>query len=152
MQAGNSAQGQQLNTLMEQTRENSIRLKERIKTLQKQPVTERAAAQRKQQLEYVRKKFMDAIEKYMNEEKEYRDKYKDRMARRFKIGKFSALFPLCCNMFLSFDQCDRMRPRTKLLLSSMVIRMSKYSLRMPWGAFTRTPRVSTRRCSNETRT
>ena len=72
---------------MEQTRQQSVALKERIKTLKRQPVTERAHAQRKQQLEYVSKRFMDAIEKYQNEEKEYRDKYKDRMARQLRIGK-----------------------------------------------------------------
>lgn len=86
MQPGNNSQNQQLDTKMEQTRQQSIQLKERIKALKRQPVTERAHAQRKQQLEFVSKRFMGAIEKYQNEEKEYRDKYKDRMARQFKIG------------------------------------------------------------------
>lgn len=86
VQAGNSDQNQRLDGMVEQTRQQSVQLKERIKALQKQPVTERVASQRKQQLDFVRKRFMEAIEKYQNEEKEYRDKYKDRMARQFRIG------------------------------------------------------------------
>ena len=66
-------------------------LRRRIQSLQRQPMDQRTAALRKPQLDLVRSQFMDAIQRYQRTEKEYSDKYKDRMARQFKIGE-SAVF------------------------------------------------------------
>ncbi|KAH8117351.1 t-SNARE [Phellopilus nigrolimitatus] len=83
----NSASNQQLENMMEETRSMSVTLKNRIKALQTQPVDLKSANMRKPQIDLVRSKFMDAIKKYQSEEKVYRDKYKVRMARQFRIVK-----------------------------------------------------------------
>lgn len=62
-------------------------IKKRIQSLQSQRVDARAANMRRPQLELIRSKFMDAIQKYQTEEKAYRDKTKDRIARQYMIGK-----------------------------------------------------------------
>ena len=62
-------------------------IKKRIQSLQSQRVDARAATMRRPQLELIRSKFMDAIQKYQTEEKAYRDKTKDRIARQYMIGK-----------------------------------------------------------------
>ncbi|EJD05834.1 t-SNARE [Fomitiporia mediterranea MF3/22] len=85
VEPGNSRSNQQLENLMEETRGMGSEIKNRIKALQMQPVDEKAANMRKPQIDLVRERFKNAIEKYQGEEKLYRDKYKERMARQFKI-------------------------------------------------------------------
>lgn len=52
-----------------------------------QPVNQRTANMRKPQIDLVREKFMDAINQFQSVEKLYRDKYKERIGRQFKIGE-----------------------------------------------------------------
>ncbi|KAL5490303.1 hypothetical protein ACEPAI_5136 [Sanghuangporus weigelae] len=85
VEPGNSRSNQQLDRMMEETRSMSSTIMSRIKALKMQPVDEKAANMRRPQIGLVQEKFKEAINKYQNEEKIYRDKYKERMARQFKI-------------------------------------------------------------------
>lgn len=86
VESGN-ANNQQLDNLVEDMRVTSSAIANRIKTLQRRPMPAKSAGQRKQQLEFVNKKFRDSLQRYQAEEKLYRDKYKERMARQFRIGE-----------------------------------------------------------------
>ena len=68
-------------------RNGPINTERRRNEEQSQRVDARAANMRRPQLELIRSKFMDAIQKYQTEEKAYRDKTKDRIARQYMIGK-----------------------------------------------------------------
>jgi len=81
----NSRTNQELDNLIDQTRSLSDQIKRRIQALQRQPVDARQAATRKPQIDLVRTNFMEAIQEYQAKEKDYRNGYKDRMARQFKI-------------------------------------------------------------------
>ena len=91
VEPSNSRSNQELENLIEETRAMSSGIKRRIESLRRQPVDARSANLRKPQIELVQTKFMDAISKFQGEEKLYRDKYKERMARQFKIGKLSVI-------------------------------------------------------------
>ena len=84
---GGSNLTRQIDGLIEETRGLMGNIKKRIQSLQSQRVDARAANMRRPQLELIRSKFMDAIQKYQTEEKAYRDKTKDRIARQYMIGK-----------------------------------------------------------------
>lgn len=86
VESGNT-NNQQLDNLIENMRVASSAIANRIKGLQKRPMPAKSSGQRKQQLEFVNKKFRDSLQKYQAEEKLYRDKYKERMARQFRIGE-----------------------------------------------------------------
>lgn len=90
-----------MESLLESTRGISISLKNRIRALQMQPVDQRTANMRKPQLDLARQKFMDAINKFQAEEKLYRDKYKERMARQFRIGESTRLLSHVLHGFLN---------------------------------------------------
>ncbi|PAV17162.1 syntaxin [Pyrrhoderma noxium] len=82
---GGSNLTRQIDGLIEETRGLMGNIKKRIQSLQSQRVDARAANMRRPQLELIRSKFMDAIQKYQTEEKAYRDKTKDRIARQYMI-------------------------------------------------------------------
>lgn len=76
--------------MMEETRAMSSTIMNRIKALRMQPIDEKAANMRRPQIGLVQEKFKEAVNRYQNEEKLYRDKYKERMARQFRIGMWRA--------------------------------------------------------------
>ncbi|KAI5122082.1 hypothetical protein M0805_006064 [Coniferiporia weirii] len=82
---GNGRANQQLENEVDEMRTMSSNLKNQIKALQSQRVDAKAASMRKPQIDLVRTKFMEAITKYQAMEKLYRDKYKERLTRQFKI-------------------------------------------------------------------
>lgn len=82
----NSRGNEDLENLVEETRTMSASIKRRIEALRRQSVDARSQTLRKPQIELVQAKFIEAIQKFQGHEKLYRDKYKDRMARQFKIG------------------------------------------------------------------
>lgn len=88
VEPSNSRGNQDLENLIEETRAMSASIKRRIEALRRQPVDARSQNLRKPQIELVQAKFIEAIQKFQGEEKLYRDKYKERMARQFKIGAF----------------------------------------------------------------
>jgi syntaxin 1B/2/3 len=77
----------QLDTLVADTSGLSSSLKQRIKALEKQGGSGRDGQIRKQQTALVKSKFVDAIQSYQTVEQQYRQKYKQRMERQFKIVK-----------------------------------------------------------------
>ncbi|KAK7043590.1 hypothetical protein VNI00_008201 [Paramarasmius palmivorus] len=77
----------QLDELVEDTSALSATLKRRIKALEKQGGAGRDGQIRKQQTSLVKSKFVEAIQSYQTVEQQYRQKYKQRMERQFKIVK-----------------------------------------------------------------
>ena len=77
---------QQLEDLVADTSALSNVLKRRIKALQKQGGGGRDGEIRKQQTGLVKQKFMEAIQSYQTVEQQYRQKYKQRLERQYKIG------------------------------------------------------------------
>lgn len=77
----------QLQELVEDTSALSATLKGRIKALERQGSSGRDGQIRKQQTALVKSKFVDAIQSYQTVEQQYRQKYKQRMERQFKIVK-----------------------------------------------------------------
>lgn len=77
----------ELDELIEETSSLSNQLKTRIKSLEKQGGSGRDGSIRKQQTGAVKAKFVEAIQNYQNVEQQYRQKYKQRMERQFKIVK-----------------------------------------------------------------
>ncbi|KAH7923522.1 t-SNARE [Leucogyrophana mollusca] len=77
----------QLEELVEDTSALSATLKRRIKALERQGGSGRDGQIRKQQTALVKSKFVDAIQNYQTVEQQYRQKYKQRMERQFKIVK-----------------------------------------------------------------
>jgi len=77
----------QLNELVADTSALSATLKRRIKALEKQGGSGRDGQIRKQQTALVKAKFVEAIQNYQTVEQQYRQKYKQRMERQFKIVK-----------------------------------------------------------------
>lgn len=77
----------QLQELVEDTSAMSTTLKRRVKDLERQGGSGRDAQIRKQQTALVKSKFVDAIQSYQTVEQQYRQKYKQRMERQFKIVK-----------------------------------------------------------------
>ncbi|PPQ64099.1 hypothetical protein CVT24_008916 [Panaeolus cyanescens] len=73
----------QLDDLVEETSALSTTLKRRIKSLEAQP----GPASRRNQIAFVKSKFVEAIQNYQNVEQSYRQRYKQRMERQFKIVK-----------------------------------------------------------------
>ncbi|KAI0780762.1 t-SNARE [Trametes elegans] len=78
---------QQLEELVADTSALSNVLRRRIKALQKQGGAGRDGQIRKQQTGLVKQKFMDAIQNYQTVEQQYRQKYKQRLERQYKIVK-----------------------------------------------------------------
>jgi len=77
----------QLDELVADTSALSTTLKRRIKALEKQGGSGRDGQIRKQQTALVKSKFVEAIQGYQTVEQQYRQKYKQRMERQFKIVK-----------------------------------------------------------------
>jgi len=77
----------QLDELVADTSALSATLKRRIKALEKQGGSGRDGQIRKQQTALVKSKFVEAIQGYQTVEQQYRQKYKQRMERQFKIVK-----------------------------------------------------------------
>uniref|UniRef100_A0A0W0FU27 t-SNARE coiled-coil homology domain-containing protein n=1 Tax=Moniliophthora roreri TaxID=221103 RepID=A0A0W0FU27_MONRR len=77
----------QLDELVEDTSALSATLKRRIKALERQGGAGRDGQIRKQQTSLVKSKFVEAIQNYQTVEQQYRQKYKQRMERQFKIVK-----------------------------------------------------------------
>jgi len=77
----------QLDELVADTSALSTTLKRRIKALEKQGGSGRDGQIRKQQTALVKSKFVEAIQNYQTVEQQYRQKYKQRMERQFKIVK-----------------------------------------------------------------
>jgi syntaxin 1B/2/3 len=77
----------QLDELLADTSALSATLKRRIKALEKQGGSGRDGQIRKQQTQVVKSKFVEAIQQYQTVEQQYRQKYKQRMERQFKIVK-----------------------------------------------------------------
>lgn len=75
----------QLQELVEDTSALSATLKRRVKDLERQGGSGRDGQIRKQQTALVKSKFIDAIQSYQTVEQQYRQKYKQRMERQFKI-------------------------------------------------------------------
>lgn len=73
----------QLDELVQETSALSTTLKRRIKALEAQP----GPASRRNQIAFVKSKFVEAIQNYQNVEQSYRQRYKQRMERQFKIVK-----------------------------------------------------------------
>lgn len=78
---------QQLEELVADTSALSNVLKRRIKQLERQGASGRDGQIRKQQTGLVKQKFMEAIQNYQTAEQQYRQKYKQRLERQFKIVK-----------------------------------------------------------------
>ncbi|KAH9857074.1 t-SNARE [Lenzites betulinus] len=78
---------QQMEELVEDTSALSNVLRRRIKSLQKQGGSGRDGEIRKQQTGLVKQKFMEAIQNYQTVEQQYRQKYKQRLERQYKIVK-----------------------------------------------------------------
>ncbi|KZV88310.1 syntaxin-like protein [Exidia glandulosa HHB12029] len=77
----------QLEELMDETSGLSNELKRRIKTLQAQRRTGADAQARAQQIDFVKSKFVESIQGYQQVEREYRQKYRQRIERQMKIVK-----------------------------------------------------------------
>lgn len=77
----------QLDELVSQTSDLSASLKRRVKDLERQGGPGRDGQVRKQQTALIKSKFVEAIQSYQTVEQQYRQKYKQRMERQFKIVK-----------------------------------------------------------------
>ncbi|KII88608.1 hypothetical protein PLICRDRAFT_111520 [Plicaturopsis crispa FD-325 SS-3] len=77
----------QLDGLVEDTSALSSTLKRRIKDLERKGGSGRDGQIRKQQTALVKSKFVEAIQGYQTVEQQYRQRYKQRMERQFKIVK-----------------------------------------------------------------
>ncbi|EPT06095.1 hypothetical protein FOMPIDRAFT_41504 [Fomitopsis schrenkii] len=78
---------QQLDDLVQDTSALSATLKRRIKALERSPGAGRDGQIRRQQTGLVKQKFVEAIQNYQSVEQQYRQKYKQRLERQFKIVK-----------------------------------------------------------------
>ncbi|KII88644.1 hypothetical protein PLICRDRAFT_54476 [Plicaturopsis crispa FD-325 SS-3] len=78
---------QQLDELVEDTSALSSTLKRRIKDLERKGGSGRDGQIRKQQTALVKSKFVEAIQGYQTVEQQYRQRYKQRLERQFKIVK-----------------------------------------------------------------
>ncbi|KZT26311.1 t-SNARE [Neolentinus lepideus HHB14362 ss-1] len=77
----------ELDELVGGTRALSGDIKRRIEALGSQSIPGADARIKKNQLSLVRKKFMEAVQKYQSVEAEYRNRYKQRVERQFRIVK-----------------------------------------------------------------
>jgi syntaxin 1B/2/3 len=77
----------ELEDLVADTSALSNVLKRRIKSLEKQGAPGRDGQIRKQQTGLVKSKFVEAIQNYQTEEQQFRQKYKQRLERQYKIVK-----------------------------------------------------------------
>ncbi|TFK54999.1 t-SNARE [Heliocybe sulcata] len=80
----------ELDELVGGTRALSSDIKRRIEALGSQAIPGADARIKKNQLSLVRKKFMEAVQKYQTVEADYRSRYKQRVERQFKIVKPNA--------------------------------------------------------------
>jgi syntaxin 1B/2/3 len=78
---------EQLDHLVSDTSMLSGELKRRIKALERQGGAGRDGQIKKQQTALVKSKFVEAIQNYQSVEQQYRQRYKQRMERQFKIVK-----------------------------------------------------------------
>ncbi|EGN95421.1 hypothetical protein SERLA73DRAFT_142087 [Serpula lacrymans var. lacrymans S7.3] len=78
----------QLEELVADTRQLSNSIKERVKSLEGYTSSGAQDAKiRKNRTAFVRSKFMEALQRYQEVERQYRAKYKERVERQFKIVK-----------------------------------------------------------------
>ena len=73
----------------EDARALTTSIKSRIHLLRSLPTDSRARSIRNPQIELVKSKFMEALGRFQDVEREYRDRSKDRIARQVKIGERS---------------------------------------------------------------
>jgi syntaxin 1B/2/3 len=79
----------ELDALVNDTSALSGDLKRRIKALERKGAgPDRDGQIRRQQTALVKQKFMEAIQGYQTVEQQYRQRYKQRMERQFKIGEW----------------------------------------------------------------
>lgn len=80
----------------------------------------------------VKSKFVEAIQRYQQVEQQYRQKYKQRMERQFKIGATPSgtLFVSVHLRRGSFFQSSPTRRQRKFVLSSMIAKVDRYSLKL----------------------
>jgi len=76
-----------LDEQVDETRQLSNQIKQRITKLEQQPVAGGDIRIQKNQTSLIRKKFVEALQNYQKVEKEYRTRYKQRVERQFKIVK-----------------------------------------------------------------
>ncbi|TFK54989.1 t-SNARE [Heliocybe sulcata] len=77
----------EMDDLVAETSALSGQLKRRIKALERQGGAGRDGQIRKQQTALVKSKFVEAIQNYQGVEQQYRQRYKQRMERQYKIVK-----------------------------------------------------------------
>lgn len=77
----------QLEGVIEDTRAMMANLKLRVQNLERKPGQGRDGQIRQQQTGLVKSKFKEAIQNYQDAEKQFRQKYKARMERQFRIGE-----------------------------------------------------------------
>jgi len=78
---------EQLEQMIDETSALSRELKQRIKALERKGGSGRDGQVRKQQTALVKSKFVEAIQTYQSVEQQFRQKYKQRMERQYKIVK-----------------------------------------------------------------
>ncbi|KZO97926.1 syntaxin-like protein [Calocera viscosa TUFC12733] len=76
-----------LDAIMEETRKLTTELNKRIKALERQGGSEGLALVRRQQAAALKSEFKEAVENYQRVEQQYRQRYRERMERQFKIVK-----------------------------------------------------------------
>nr|VWO98777.1 Sphingosine-1-phosphate lyase [Ganoderma boninense] len=87
-EATSSQSSAELDELVGKTRQLSNDLKEKIQSLSSFPVTRpQDQAIRKNQTSLLRQKFVEVLQAYQGVEREYRQKYRQRVERQFKIVK-----------------------------------------------------------------
>ncbi|KAI0818548.1 t-SNARE [Irpex lacteus] len=80
-----------LEDLVAQTRELGNKIKQRIQTLESQPLQPGQDARiKKNRTDFARSKFVEALQNYQQVERDYRARYKQRVERQFRIVKPTA--------------------------------------------------------------
>jgi len=77
----------QLNSLSDETRQLSNGLANRIQSLERPTGAGQDAQIRKNRIDFVRTKFMATLQRYQDVERQYRQQYRQRVERQFKIVK-----------------------------------------------------------------
>jgi hypothetical protein len=138
----------------------STSLKRRIQSLERQGGSAREAQIKKQQVSaashrfpwwhhfltsvarnqktaLVKSKFVEAIQSYQQVEQQYRQKYKQRMERQFRIGAtpYGTLFVFVHLRRGSCFQSSPTRHQKKSVLSSMIAKADRYSLKLCGSSF-----------------
>lgn len=85
--AATQANAAQLERLTDETRQLSNSLANRIRALEKPAGAGQDAQIRKNRIDFVRTKFMATLQRYQDVERQYRQQYRQRVERQFKIVK-----------------------------------------------------------------